>query len=62
MTPRDCKLNAIGHWLMEISALLAVFPALDQVIKGTLDWFFVGGAIILSLLLFAGGLILVRDK
>jgi len=47
---------------MEISALLAVFPALDELIKGTLDWFFVGGAIILSLLLCAGGLILVRDR
>ena len=63
MTPRDARLNAIGHWLLEISALLVVFPLLDQVIHNqTLNWIILWWAAALALLSFLGGVILVRDK
>jgi hypothetical protein len=57
-------LNAFGHWLLEVSALLAVFPWLDQIIHGEkpFDWHIFGWSIALVLILGGTGLLLVRDE
>src|SRR6185503_9798327 len=42
--PRDVR-KAIADWFLEISALLTVFPWLDQIVlhsRGATDWFVVG--------------------
>jgi hypothetical protein len=64
LTPKDSKLNAIGHWLIEISALLTVFPWLDQVIhlEKPFSWHLFGWTIALALILLGGGLLLIRER
>jgi hypothetical protein len=64
MNPTGSRLSAFGHWHLEISALLAVFPWLDQVIHAEkpLDWHILGWSMSLVLILLSAGLLLVRDK
>jgi hypothetical protein len=38
MNHRDARRHALSEWLMEFSALWAVFPVLDQLIEGGRIW------------------------
>ncbi len=64
VNPRESRLNALGHWLLEVSALLAVFPWLDQVIHAEklFDWHLFGWSIAVALILLGAGLLLIREK
>lgn len=65
MTTREARWRAFAEWLMEVSALLAVFPALDMILgelRGdtTIDGWLVAGFLFAALLCFANGLRLTR--
>jgi hypothetical protein len=56
--------KAFADWLMEVSALVMVFPALDQLLrKDPTDWPLTIGAFVMALISMGGGLYLIRgDK
>lgn len=61
MTTRSAKLHAIGEWCLEVSALLTVFPWLDQIVHGgTFNWTILYYCVPALLIFGAIGLYLVR--
>jgi len=52
---------AVAGWLCEVSALVLVFPTIDQLAKpGALDWRIVAGSIIFACLALGAGLTLTK--
>jgi hypothetical protein len=63
MTTKEARWKAVGEWLLEVSALLAVFPWLDQVInKKPFDWQLFSLSILSVLILGGIGLYLIRGE
>jgi uncharacterized membrane protein len=64
MPTREARLKALGEWFLEVSALLAVFPWLDQVVHQatSFNWRLFFLSISLVLILGGLGLYLVRGE
>ncbi len=52
---------AVAGWLLEVSALVAVFPPLEAFLKGNVDKWLVGGSLFFACAAFATGLVLTKD-
>ncbi len=63
MTARQARKSAIATWLLEVSALLAVFPVVDQVVRNEgFRWAFLAVAYLVMLCLGGAGLYLTRGS
>ena len=62
MNLRDVRLDATGHWFLEVSALLAVFPWLDQILNNArpFNWGLLSWCAVAVMILSAVGLVLLR--
>jgi hypothetical protein len=61
MKNRAARISAFAGWLLEVSALLAVFPVLDQLVRDVpFNWALATIYMTLALILFSTGLYLTR--
>lgn len=61
MDKRAARRRFFAEWLLEFSVLLAVFPGLDQALRGQFDARILVGASVLAVLSFGLGFLLTRD-
>jgi hypothetical protein len=61
MTDRQARIHAVSEWLMEISALWAVFPLLDQLLgHQRFSVLITISSLVIAVVALAGGIILRR--
>ena len=61
MDTRAARRKALAHFLLEVAALLVVFPFLDELLgDGPVKWMHMGLAGGIGLLCFTGGIFLVQ--
>jgi hypothetical protein len=61
MEARTARRAALAGWLLEISALLAVFPVLDQLVREEpFNWTIAGAGTLFALLFLFVGVTLTR--
>jgi hypothetical protein len=63
MNTADARRKALSHFLLEVAALLAVFPFLDELLgDGPVKWAYVTAAVGIGLLCFTAGIFLVKGS
>jgi hypothetical protein len=60
MKPRGAHKAYLSEWFLEFSVLWAVFPFLDQILSGHIDYRVLGLAFCLFVLSFLAGILMVE--
>ena len=61
LNDRQARFHAVSEWLMEVSALWAVFPLLDQLVENKPFSFSITvSSVVIAVVAFAGGILLRR--
>jgi len=58
MSKKAARRAYLSEWLLELSVLLTVFPALDLALEGRFDLAVLGVSVVLAVLSFLRGLVL----